>query len=56
MTDDLLELFGFGRALMLLVALVISLAALATAPGPTGAQDRAADALRSAAPTAARLR
>ena len=53
--DDLLEVLGFGRALTLLVAVMVSIAALATAP-PRGDQDRAAEALRGAVATAARLR
>jgi hypothetical protein len=54
--DDLLEVFGFGRALALAVAMMVSIAALATATGPRDDQGRAAEARRGAAATAARLR
>ena len=54
--DDLLDIVGFGRALTLFVAVILSIAALATAPGPRDGQDRAAEARRSALATAERLR
>src|SRR5688572_2978749 len=54
--DDFFEMFGFGRALMLLVAIIVSIGALAAAPEARTDQGRAAEAPRGAAATAARLR